>query len=87
MSTARGAQLCQRHNRSGDLLSSRLRAAHVAKRRKTSKLTLCPHCGQMLATKTFKKHKRLYFRLPQNVWIKSGEMNEEGTCINIEVTV
>ena len=83
MSTAPAPRARQpRHRaqtRSECLLSARLRSTNVTKRRKV-KLNRCPHCNQMLAPKTYKKHKRLYVRLPENVWI-ADEKGTEGECI------
>lgn len=70
-----------RSSRSESLLSARLKALSRKKKRRVE-LVLCPHCSQMLAPKTFKKHKRLYYLSQENTWIsESGDTEVEGDLV------
>ena len=67
--------------RSESLLSTRLKTLSREKKRRVQ-LVLCPHCSQMLAPKTFKKHKRLYYLPQENTWInENGDTKVEGNLV------
>ena len=73
---------CSRSSCSESLLSARLKTLSRTKKRRV-KLVQCPHCSQMLAPKTFKKHKRLYYRSQEKAWInESCDAEVEGEVNN-----
>ena len=73
-------------SRHGSLLSMRLSSLTGAKKRNV-KLVLCPHCNQRLAPKTYKKHKRLYYRTEDRTWIKDDAEDEGDLAIIIIIII
>jgi hypothetical protein len=39
---------------------------------------VCPHCDQLLSTKTFKAHKRRYFDASSNSWLTKQSLDHTG---------
>ena len=44
----------------------------ISKRKPASKPVFCPHCEDKLSTKTFKKHRMLYYNETSRIWSKLG---------------
>lgn len=60
------------------LIASRISDSEIrSKRSRLERQTLCPHCNQLLADQTFRRHKQLYLSTDGS-WITSE--SPEGTA-------
>ena len=59
------------------MLSAKVESvAESVGRRSAHKTIFCPHCDSFLSSKTFRKHKALYFDSSKAAWTKIGEKDD-----------
>ena len=48
---------------------------------RSSDEVFCPHCGTYVANKTYKMHRRLYFDVQTDQWVKKKAADNASKCI------